>query len=73
MQVDLQQRLIRNPLLFRYLRENSYWYKYLHRGDEAFPLFEREMKERYKVRMQDKMENLSQSLQMIRTFMDVIR
>ena len=79
MQIDLQQKILKNhlntylifsPLL---LRENSYWYKYLNRGEENFQAFERMMKERYKVRMQDKMENISQGLQMIRTLMDVLR
>lgn len=72
MQVDLQMKIARNPMLLRYLHENSYWYKDLHRGREAFPFFEREMKERYKVRMQDKIENLSHGLQMVRTLMDVM-
>ena len=50
MQIDLQQKILKNPLLLSYLRENSYWYKYLNRGEENFQAFERMMKERYKVR-----------------------
>ncbi len=73
MQVDLQQRIQRNPMLVRYLHENSYWYKYLHRGSEAFPVFEKAMKEQYKVRMQDKMENIANGLQMVQTLMDVLK
>ncbi len=73
MQIDIQMRLLKNPLLLRYLRENAYWYKYLHRGREAYPFFEKEMKEHYKVRMQDKIENLAQGLKMVQTMMDVMR
>ncbi len=73
MQVDVQLKILRNPMLLRYLRENSYWYKYLHRGRDAFPFFEKQMKERYKVRMQDKIENIAEGLKMVQTMMDVMR
>ena len=37
------------------------------------PLFEKQMKERYKVRMQDKIENIAEGLKMVQTMMDVMR
>ena len=73
MQIELQQKIKKNPLLFEYLHENSYWYKYLHRGEEAFPFLEKEMKERYKLRIQDRVEHLASTLQMVRSFMDVLK
>ncbi len=73
MSIDLQMQIRANPNLYRYLRDNSYWYKFLNRNPLAIKEMEKEMKKRYKLTIEDKVNQLSQGIEMIRTFIDVIR
>ena len=47
MQVETRLKIKSNPNLYRYLRENSYWYKYLNRSPIFLKHLEEEMKEKY--------------------------
>jgi len=62
-----------NPNIYRYLRENSYWYKYLNRNPSSIKQLEEEMKKRYKLTPQDRIEKLSHNIGLISTFMDVLK
>lgn len=62
-----------NPNLYRFLRDDSSWYKVLNRGEESIKLVEEKMRKRYKLTAQDKIEKLSRSVEMISTFMDVLK
>ena len=62
-----------NPLIYNYLRENSYWYKELNRGSDVLKQIEEEAKRFYKQTPEDKMEKLSKNIKMISTFMDVLK
>lgn len=62
-----------NPNLYRFLRDDSSWYKVLNRGEESIKMVEEEMRKRYKLTAQDKIEKLSRSVEMISTFMDVLK
>lgn len=73
MTLELQFKIKNDPNLYRYLRENSYWYKALNRDPNNIKYMEAEMKQRYKLTMTDKISNISKSLEMVRTFMDVLR
>ncbi len=73
MSIDLQMQIRSNPNLYRYLREYSYWYKKLNRNPLAIKEMEKEMKQRYKLTMEDKVNQISQGIEMIRTLIDVIR
>ncbi|MDD6224427.1 MAG: YlbE-like family protein, partial [bacterium] len=58
--------------LYRYLRENSSWYKELNRYDDAIKRLEEEMKAVYKLNPIDKIDQISQKIEMLRTFMDLM-
>ncbi len=62
-----------NPNIYRYLRDNSYWYKYLNRDEGLIKELEKNMNEDYKLRVEDKINNISKSLELINTFMDVLK
>ncbi|MBE6157207.1 MAG: hypothetical protein E7160_00205 [Firmicutes bacterium] len=62
-----------DPNIYRYLRENSYWYKALNRDGRNIRFLIKEMKERYKLTTKDKLERLSSNINMIETFMDVLK
>ena len=48
MTVETQIKIRNNPYLYRYLRDNSSWYKILNRNPEAIKDMETEMKQVYK-------------------------
>lgn len=73
MQVVTQIKIKNDPHLYRYLRENSYWYKYLNRNPLAIKQMEEEMKQAYKLTTADKIENLSRTISLVQTFMNVIK
>lgn len=62
-----------NPDYKRYLRSNSYWYKTLNRNPEMIDEFINEVKEKYKLRTSDKINNLIDKIDMLSRFMKVLR
>ena len=73
MHVETRLKIKSNPNLYRYLRENSYWYKYLNRSPLFIKQLEEEMKEKYRLRSVDKIENISNTMKMIESFLEVMR
>ena len=73
MRLDVQYIVKGNPNIYKYLRENSYWYKYLNRNPNLLTEMEKEMKEKYKLTTSDKINNISEKLDLIRTFMNVMK
>ena len=65
MNLDLQFKLKQNPLYIKYLRENSYWYKILIRDPNMFDKFIEKLKEDYKLRPQDKIENIFNTIDIV--------
>ncbi len=61
-----------NPYLRRYLNEHSYWYKKLIRNPNSLKEMETKMKETYKLTFFDKINNLNDKVELIRTFIDVL-
>ena len=73
MNVYVQIKIRNNPYLYRYLRENSYWYKYLNRNPASIIKMEEEMKEKYHLTLDSKIEDLGKKVNMISAFLDVIK
>ena len=73
--MDVKTQLIikSNPNLYRYLRENSYWYKYLNRNPNSIKDMEKEMKSKYKLTMADRIEKINNSMGLIYSFMDILK
>lgn len=62
-----------NDIYKTYLRSNSYWYKTLNRNPEAIDVFINEVKEKYKLTTQDKINNIVDKIDMINKFINVLR
>lgn len=62
-----------NPLVHEYLRANSSWYKKLNRNPKLIKDLEKEAKEYYKLTIADKLERFNQNIEMISTFLDVLK
>ena len=73
MRYELVQTVRSNPLLSQYLKYNSYWYKELIRNPSSIKKLEQEMKKEYKLTTEDKITKLSERMNMISSFLDVLK
>ena len=73
MKLDTIMKINSNPLEKQFLREHSYWYKYLNRSDTVYQEFIRDMKEKYKLTTADKLNKLSNDMTILRTFLEVLK
>ena len=62
-----------NPNYKAYLRSNSYWYKILNRNPDMFDNFVNEVKEKYKLRTSDKINDIIDKIDMVSKFINVLR
>ncbi len=62
-----------DPLTKRFLREHSYWYKYLNRTDKYYPEFLKDMKEKYHLTTTDKLNKISNDINLFRSFLEVLK
>ncbi|MGM9881782.1 MAG: YlbE-like family protein [Bacilli bacterium] len=73
MQLDLQYRIKQDEKQIMFLRENSYWYKYLNRNNRYYKEFVDDMKDKYKLKPTDKINKMMENINMVRTFLDVLK
>lgn len=73
MKVDLILKIRNDTNLYRYMRENSYLYKYLNRDPNYINIVEQEMKNRYKLTTEDKLKKINEKLSFVKSIMDVMR
>lgn len=73
MRFDTYMHIINNPLEKRFLREHSYWYKYLNRSNTYYQDFIKEMKDIYKLNPTDKINKLVSDINMFKTFLEVLK
>ena len=71
MTLDIQFKLKNNPMCLTYLHQNSNWYKILNRNPNSFSSFLEEMKARYKLRPQDKIDKVINALDVLNTIMEL--
>ena len=73
--MDIKTQLIirSNPNIYRFLREESYWYKYLNRDPNSIKEIEKAMKTKYKLTAEDRLEKLNRSMGLIHNFMSVLK
>ena len=73
MSLELQYRINSDPRLKQFLRENSYWYKYLNRSNTYLKPFISDMKDKYKLKLTDKINKITNNISMVRAFLDVLK
>ena len=71
MNLDLQYKIKSNYNYIRFLRENSYWYRYLNRTENYFQSFDKDMKTKYRLTTSDKLENFSKNIDKISQLIDI--
>lgn len=73
MRLDTLFLIRRDGNLYNYLKYHSHWYKILKRNPLAIKEMEQEMKKEYKLTTTDKLTDLTSKIQMVRTFLDVLK
>ena len=71
MELIVQYSIKNNPNYTKFLRENSYWYRYLNRNSLYFKSFDEEMKKAYKMTATDKLERFRKSVDKISQIIDI--
>ena len=72
MSIDTKIILNNNKLLKQFLHENPKYYKYLNREPIFIKKLNDLMKEKYKLTIPDKIDNLKEKLDMVNTFIDIL-
>ena len=73
MDIDTLNIIRNNKLIYKFLREESYHYKYLYRDKDYIKKLDKLSKEKYKERTIDKIEKLSNNINLISTIIDVLK
>ena len=73
MNLNLQFKIKQDPIQQQFLREYSYWYKYLNRSELYYKEFINDMKNKYKLRTTDKLNKVIEDINMFSSFLDVLK
>jgi len=73
MNLETQFKINNDPMLHKYLKENSYWYKILNRNPKMVSKMSEDMKKAYKLTFEDKIDNLNSKMNLIKGFIDAIK
>ena len=73
MELDLYMKLKKNTQMYDILKNNSYWIKQLNRNPEDYKRFEEEMKERYKLRATDKINEVIDNIDLISAVLETLK
>lgn len=73
MKLSILMRINQDNRQKMFLRENSYWYKYLNRDSAYYKQFLDDMKDKYKLKPTDKLNKIMDNIEMVRTFLDVLK
>ena len=69
MTLDIQFKLKSNPLYKQYLRQHSSWNRLLTRNPNLYKNFEEEVKDFYKLRPSDRINQMLDTIELLQTFM----
>ena len=73
MNLECIVKIKNDVMLQKYIRENSYWYKILNRNPAMIEYAMDEMKKQYKLMTADKINEISNKLDLVRTFMNAFK
>lgn len=71
--LDLQFRIKNDEKLKQFLRENSYYYKYLNRSPSYLKDIIEDMKDKYEMRPSDKINKMINNIGLMNSFLEALR
>ena len=72
MVLDLQFRIKNDERLKQFLRENSYYYKYLNRSSTYLKDIIEDMKDKYEMRTSDKINKIIDNISLMNSFLETL-
>ena len=72
MDKETLNKIRNNPLIYHYLRENSYEYKELYMNKDYIKEIEKKAKIKYKETIPDKIEKIGEKISLLESFMSII-
>ena len=73
MVLDLQFRIKNDEKLKQFLRENSYYYKYLNRSPSYLKNVIEDMKDKYGLKPSDKINKMIDNISLMNSFLEALR
>ena len=73
MELFIQQKLNEDVKMSGYLKENSYWYKELNRNSDNYKNFVNAMKEKYHLKVTDKISDAIDNIDIISEILDTLK
>ena len=73
MNLSLQYKINQDPRQKQFLREYSYWYKYLNRSESYYKDFINDMKDKYKLKPTDRLNKMMDNINLFSSFLDVLK
>ena len=73
MTLDIQFKINSNINYQRFIRENPNWYKILNRDPLQFKNFELEVKDKYGLKVTDRLNRMLENIGTFQTFLDVLK
>lgn len=73
MDIILQQKLIEDKKMAEYLKQNSYWYKDLNRNSDNYKNFTNAMKEKYHLKVTDRISDAIDNIDIITGILDTLK
>lgn len=70
---ETKEKLNKEEKYLKYLRENSNYYKDLNRSKQNYNKFKNDMKDKYKLRTLDKIDNAIESIDLITKIINVTK
>ncbi len=67
------QKLEQDPKMAEYLKENSYWFKELNRNSDNYSAFIHAMKEKYHLKITDKISDAIDNIDMISGILETLK
>lgn len=71
--LDLQFRIKNDERLKQFLRENSYYYKYLNRSPSYLKDVIEDMKDKYGLKTSDKINKMIDNINLMNSFLEALR
>lgn len=73
MDLYLQQKLKEDPKIDEYLKQNSFWFKELNRDSENYKNFLKFIKEKYQLKMSDRLIKTIDNIDLISGILDTLK
>lgn len=73
MSIDVQMVINSDIRYISYLRDNSYWYKYLNRSDDYLKEFIDNVRNKYEMKTSDKINRLFDNINMFGSFLEALK